>query len=492
MPETKRPNFLVFMTDHQRGDTQPPFGFAKTPNLDRLFRNGASFTHAFCPSPHCAPSRATFFSGLYPSGHGVWDNVNVSNAKSRGLFDGVRLFSEDLKDAGYNLFFAGKWHVSDTEGPEKRGFEVIAPSWEKYQPEERRPQMRDWKTYTLGWDMSNPAKPRAEGEIIRPGFHRTVMYGEREINKEDPYGDHQKIEKTIQHIETMPVDKPFFIFVGMYGPHSPYIVPQKYLDLYPIESIRLPGSFNDRMNDKPAMYRRIRERFDQLSETEHLQCLRHYLAYCTYEDHLFGRLLDALEKRGLLSETVVAYNSDHGDYAGAHGLWEKGLPCFKEAYHVNSVIGYGGIPARNAVVDEFVSLADYAPTFLEMAGVQTDRRFAGQSLAGFLRGGKPENWRAEMFTQSNGNENYGIQRAVFDRKFKYVYNAFDYDELYDLENDPHETRNLRGQPGTEGVIRGMWEKLWRFALENRDDISNSYTITAMQPYGPGIIEPGEV
>ena len=77
---------------------------------------------------------------------------------------------------------------------------------------------------------------------------------------------------------------------------------------------------------------------------------------------------------------------------------------------------------------------------------------------------------------------------MFDRTFTYVYNAFDYDELYDLENDPHETHNLRGQPGYEGVIRGMWEKLWCFAWENQDDISNGYTVTAMQPYGPGIID----
>jgi arylsulfatase A-like enzyme len=285
----------------------------------------------------------------------------------------------------------------------------------------------------------------------------------------------------------MPEGEPFFMYVGCSGAHSPYIVPKKFLDMYPVDSIRLPDSFNDHMHDKPNMYRRIRERYDQLSPAEHLECLRHYLAYCTYEDHLFGRLLDALEKRGLLSDTIVTYTSDHGDYAASHGLWEKGLPSFKEAYHVNSVVGYGGVAPRNGVEDAFVSLADYAPTFLDLAGVKANRRFAGQSLAPFLRGGKPENWRTDMFTQTNGNENYGIQRAVFDRDFKYVYNAFDYDELYDLQNDPHETRNLRGQPGYEGLTRRMWEKLWRFAFDNRDDISNSYTVTAMQPYGPGIM-----
>ena len=482
----KKPNFLVFMTDHQRGDMQPPFGIIKTPNLERLHRNGVSFTSAYCPSPHCCPSRATFFSGLYPSQHGVWDNVNVSNAKSRGLFDGVRLFSEDLRDAGYQMRFCGKWHVSDTEGPDKRGFEVITPATirpENCQPWEHKPQMREWKTYSYGWEMSDPSKPRAPGEIMRPGFHRCVYFGENE----NPFKDADAVDAIVASIGSLPQNAPFFMFVGMLGPHAPYKVPKKFLDMYPAKNIRLPESFNDRMEDKPAMYRRIRERHDQLSREEHIEALRHYYAFCTYEDFLFGKLLDALEKRGLLDDTVVVYNSDHGDYAGAHGLWEKGLPCFREAYHVNSVVGYGGIAARGRVVDDFVSLADYAPTFLELAGIHTDRRFAGRSLAEFLRNGTPENWRGEMFTQTNGNENYGIQRAVFDKKFKYVFNAFDYDELYDLENDPHETRNLRNQPGYEGVIRAAWEKIYRFAYDNQDDISNGYTITAMAPYGPGIL-----
>ena len=102
-----------------------------------------------------------------------------------------------------------------------------------------------------------------------------------------------------------------------------------------------------------------RERFDQLDETEQKRSLKHYLAFCSYEDALFGRLLDVLERRNLLENTVVLYVSDHGDYAGAHGLWTKGLPCFKEAYHICSVMGYGGIKAEGAVIGHRVSLGRY-------------------------------------------------------------------------------------------------------------------------------------
>jgi len=479
----KKPNFLVFMTDHQRGDMQPPFGKIHTPNLDRLFKNGVSFTHAYCPAPHCCPARATFFSGLYPSEHGVWDNVNVSNAKSRGLFDGVRLFSEDLKDAGYNMYFSGKWHISDFEGPDKRGFEILHPMREEFTEKKNSPSMWDWNRYKLGWAMADPSKPREEGEIIREGYHKNTMFGV----KDDIYKDGDIVNASVKKLEEIPDDEPFFMFVGAAGPHTPYYVGQEFLDMYNPDDIKLPESFGDMMTDKPAMYRRIKSNFSQFTLEEHKKALLHYYAFCTFEDYLFGQLLDALEKRGLLDNTVVIYNSDHGDYAGAHGLWEKGLPCFSEAYHVNSVIGFGGIKQKEKVVDKFVSLADYAPTFLELAGVQANRRFCGSSLAGFLRGENPDNWREEIFTQTNGNENYGIQRAVFDKKYKYVYNGFDYDELYDLENDPNEMTNLINKPEYTPIVRKMWEKIYCFAFENKDDISNGYIIAAMMPYGPGII-----
>lgn len=121
----KQPNIIVFMTDHQRGDTVLPGSPVITPNLDRFREQAVTFSNSWCPSPHCCPSRATFFSGLYPSEHGIWNNVDVSNALSHHLFDDVRLFSEDLADAGYRLNFSGKWHVSSERGPDSYGFELL-------------------------------------------------------------------------------------------------------------------------------------------------------------------------------------------------------------------------------------------------------------------------------------------------------------------------------------------------------------------------------
>ena len=129
-----KPNILIFMTDHQRGDTVLPEHPAVTPNLTKFAGEGVIFENVFCPSPHCCPSRATFQTGLYPSRHGVWNNVCNAQALSRGLRDGVRLWSEDLAEAGYELAWSGKWHVSTIETPADRGWrELMVTSYKQYE-----------------------------------------------------------------------------------------------------------------------------------------------------------------------------------------------------------------------------------------------------------------------------------------------------------------------------------------------------------------------
>lgn len=314
-----RPNFLVFMTDHQRGDMQPSFGKAITPNLQRVFENGVTFTQAYCPAPHCCPSRATFFSGLYPSEHNVWNNVDVSNASSRGLFDGVILFSEDFKKAGYRMLFSGKWHVSAEESPEDRGFEHIYHT-HTYKKFENIPDTRGWNRYTNPQEVfSDLTKERKEAQVLRPGYPLYTQYG---IN-ENPFKDQDVVNAANDALKNINEEQPFFMYVGTLGPHDPYYVPQKYLDMYDINDIELPKSFSDDMHDKPTLYRRTQDRYSQLTTEEHRESIRRYLSFCTYEDALFGQPLDTLEEKELLENTVVLYGSDHGDYVGSHRLWAK-------------------------------------------------------------------------------------------------------------------------------------------------------------------------
>jgi choline-sulfatase len=321
------------------------------------------------------------------------------------------------------------------------------------------------------------------GEIVRPGYSQYRQYD----TNENPFGDSYVVESSVKKISELD-EEPFLMYIGTTGPHDPYIPPRRFLDMYDIGEIALPESFCDEMKDKPSMYRRVRDRYAQLSEYEHRESLRRYLAFCSYEDYLFGLVLDAIEKKGLSKNTVIMYLSDHGDYAGAHGLWAKGLPCFKEAYSISCMVGGAWIKNPGRVSDELVSLADFAPTILELAGIQRDRKFAGKSITGILRDEQQDGkFREYMFTQSNGNEQYGIQRAVFSKKYKYVFNGFDYDEFYDLEADPNEMVNQINNPAYKNEIRDMCRRMWIFAKDNCDDITNSYIFTALAPYGPGII-----
>jgi len=482
-----RPNILIFMTDQQRGDTVLPESPAHMPNVARFREDGLTFAEAYCPSPHCCPSRATFFSGLFPTRHGVWNNVEVGNTLSRGLNDGVRLWPEDLRDAGYQLSYSGKWHVSAEETPAHRGFRTTRPvkASSPVQPGQHRPAPRayEWEPYIEGAGRAQPSA-RSEGQILRPGYGTYTHYGE----KENPFRDGTVVEEAMADLRQKKAsDGPWCAYVGTLGPHDPYFVPSRFLDRYPLDEIALPPSFHDRMADKPALYRRTRGRFDQLSEREHREAIRHYLAFCSYQDHLFGELLKALDETGQAENTLVWYLSDHGDYMGDHGLWCKGLPCFRGAYHVPAIARWPkGIRQPGRRIEQYVSLADFAPTFLEATGLQPERSFAGRSLLPFFRGESPPDWRDALFTQSNGNELYGIQRSVTTRRWKYVYNGFDFDELYDLERDPHETKNLADDPAYIEIVHQMCRRMWRFACDQKDVCVNSYIMVSLAPFGPGV------
>lgn len=479
----KKPNIIVFMTDQQRGNTVMPESSCFTPNIDRFRKAAVQFSNAYCPSPHCCPSRATFFTGLYPSEHGVWHNVEVNNAISRTTFDGVELFTEHLKNVGYETYFSGKWHVSAFDQPEDRGFDHNL-----YQFISNYGQMRNrYEIHDEDWEnfYSDPASIDGEnesksfGRIIRPGYPTYYQFG----TNENPFNDNDIVNSAIEGIEAHDGEKPLFLYIGTVGPHDPYTPPQQFLDLYKTVTIRLPESFEDDLHDRPALYRRTKDQF-RLTREEHIESIRHYLAFCSYEDYLFGQVLDAVEEKGIGNETFIFYVSDHGDYMADHGLWAKGLPCFEGAYHICALVsGPGIVPG---IVNSMVSLADFAPTIEDIAGVFPKKTFTGQSLMPFLMGKNPENWRKLMFTQSNGNEMYGIQRAVWSDEWKYVFNGFDYDELYNLKEDPHEMNNVINDAENLRIVREMTKHMWDFARKHRDTCTCPYIMVSFAQYGPGI------
>ncbi len=474
-----RPNVLVFMTDHQRADTVLPEHPAITPNLTKFAADGLNFTNTFCPAPHCCPARATFHSGLYPSRHGVWNNVCNETAINQGLNEGVRLWSEDLAEAGYRLFYTGKWHVSVLERPSDRGWEELTTH--AYRPGEHT---NEWSDYDRVAAQGEPTE-RGEGQILRPGYGPYRLYGESPEREDHP--DEISAREGVETIHRQADDdQPWAVCVNVGMPHDPYKVPQRFLDMYDIDDVPLPESYGDDLSTRPRVYQRMRDmRFGQLSEREVREAIRHFWAQCTYLDELFGRLLAALEETGQADNTLVLYCADHGDYCGEHGLFAKGIPCFQGAYRVPAVVRWpAGIANPDRRVEPFVSLADFAPTFTELACGRSDPDLTGSSLVPFLNDQTPADWRDEIHTQCNGVELYFTQRSVMTADYKYVFNGFDFDELYDLRNDPHEMVNLADDPAYEQAKRDLVGRMWRFARKENDGARQSYITVSLAPWGP--------
>lgn len=472
------PNILIFMTDQQRGDSVLADHPCPLPHAGGLARSGVTFSRTYCPSPHCCPSRASFFTGLMPTEHGVWNNVSTQNALTRGLKPGTRLWSEDLAKAGYSLEYSGKWHVSDESNPSDHGWHegfftagkgsFMDRSWESYLDGSPSPEHR--------------SDERPEAFIPRDGYPDYHHYGPRDL--------HQHDEKTVESARESLSKQvrgrdPWVNYCGVIGPHDPYFPPNRYLDRVRNLSVTLPASFEDDMSDKPGLYRRVRQVFGKLTPREHAEAIRHYWAYCLYVDDLFGSLLKILDESGQAENTLVLFTSDHGDYAGEHGLWCKGLPCFHGAYHIPAVVRYpAGGAVGGTVSSPFASLLDFGPTFLDAAGVNVDRAMTGLSLMPFLKGGTPERWRDAVFTQSNGNELYGIQRSIRTESWHFTYNGFDLDELYDLQKDPNQMVNLMPGGKHEAVARDLMARIWRFGADRGETCINPYIMVGLAKTGP--------
>jgi arylsulfatase A-like enzyme len=482
----KRPNILIFMTDHQRSDTVWPGSAALTPNVDRLAAQGLMFTEAYCPSPHCCPSRATFFTGLYPSQHGVWNNICNENALSHGLNPGVRTWSEDLAAGGYQMHYDGKWHVSIKETPANRGWRehFVTGTIGDY-------HSHSWRSYREK-AASLTQTERGDAQILRPGYGTYTLYGESKSVAGELQDHDEKVFETAMEVlpRLLESSNPWCLYIGMIGPHDPYNVPQKYLDLYDPSGIELPPNYTDTLGDKPRIYQRLRNQvFGQLSEAEVREGIRHYYAYCSYLDDLFGQILQILDDSHEKDDTLVIYCSDHGDYAGDHGLFTKGIPCFRGAYNVPIIMRWpSGIANPGRQEGAFVSLADIAPTLLEVVGLQADSDLAGISLLPWMRDSNPGKWRDAVFTQFNGVELYYTQRSVTTRDFKLTFNGFDFDELYDLRIDPHDMVNQADNPDFAAIKKDMYQRLWQFAYQTDDHFAqNPYITVALAEYGPGVI-----
>lgn len=474
----EKPNILIIMTEHQQGKTVDSDFPCKMPNVKERLKNlGMEFKLAYTPTALCAPARASFFTGLYPSSHGMYNNYHSIPVIHSGLFKGVTLFSEVLKESGYDLYYIGKWHVSGEKNPEDYGWKV---SWESSLGPLKAPEPgRRKEDLESRFDISKP------GYIKRPGWPDYLLYDVIDAKLEDMI-DYKRTEIAIDIIRHLSKgNKPWVIYIGFTQIHDPYYALEKYVDMYRLEDIPLPPNYYDRLEDKPRIYRRMKKQlWSQLTEEQVKEAIRCYWAICTMTDDLVGMMLDTLEELEILENTIVIYTSDHGDEVGAHGLFLKGVLPFEESYRIPLVISWPKVIKPGSKFTDFVTLCDFASTFYEIVGVENPPLTHGRSLLSIFRGESPKDHPHTFYGQFLGTEYYYTQRIVRDKKYKYVFNGFDIDELYDMEKDPYELTNLADKEEYEEVKKELIRELWKWAKKTDDIIFNPYPTVALIPYGP--------
>ena len=221
-----RPNILIFMTDQEQADVVHPDHPCLTPNATKLAQEGVLFRRSFCPTAHCCPSRATFMTGVYPSRHGIYNNVSNPTAIHHELYEGVGMFSEVLRSSGYNLAYAGKWHVTDAENPSDRGWEDLHLTAGKGSYMHR--SVAQWQEQAKQPESTE----RQRGQILRPGWGHYQLYQSYPTDTPKGYEDHRDYRVVQSGLEALPrlaqADAPWCLYIGPSGPHDPFIVPERF------------------------------------------------------------------------------------------------------------------------------------------------------------------------------------------------------------------------------------------------------------------------
>ncbi len=429
-----RPNILWICTDQQRYDTIGALNnpHLRTPNIDRLVATGVSFERAYCQSPICTPSRASFLTGMYPSSVHGCGNGNAYWAEAAPLVTAL------LADGGYDCALAGKLHLAGAEGrieprPQHDGYRVFHWSHGPHARWESGHDYADW----LQQQGRELAEMLEHPQDTPPELHQTAWCTDRAID----------------FIEADHAGKPWLMSVNIFDPHSPFDPPQPYMDRFDPEA--MPGP-KFRESDLAAQAKlsqidfQTKARRPEAFDAKRIQAA--YYAMIEQIDDNVGRMMKALEGSGQLENTVVIFTSDHGETLGDHGLLLKGCRFYEGLVRVPLIISWPGQFLQNVRRKGLVELIDIAPTLLELAGVPVPKRMQGMSLRNLLMDTEAADHhrdfaRCEYYHALNPAVREGINGAyatmLRDDRYKLVvYHGHGIGELFDLERDPDEFDNL--------------------------------------------------
>jgi arylsulfatase A-like enzyme len=406
----------------------------KTPNIDKLASSGVLFSSAHCAAPVCCPSRAALLSGKRPSSTGVYGNSN----DWRTVIPSEETMPTFFKAKGYEVLGGGKIYHG--------GFDRDA----------------DFSFYFRGGKD-------AGGGVNEKGSFGGIRWGMMK-GGDDGLNDYHVAEWAVGELNKKH-DKPFFLSPGIFRPHMPWNVPQKYFDLFPLETIQLPPYKKDDLDDIPEEGRRMALALGDwkaLMETanpelEWKKAIRAYMACIAYADAMIGKMMDALDKSEYKNNTIVVLWGDHGWHLNEKNHWRK-FSLWEEGTRAPLIFRVPGVTQAGSVCTTPVDFMSIYPTLSKLCGFSVPKHVEGVSIIPLLRNVNAV-WNVPAVT-THGFNNH----AVRTKKYRYIAYAGGGEELYDEEKDPYEWNNIANESGSKEVIKELRQYLPK---TNKPEIARS-------------------
>lgn len=469
-----QPNILFLMCDQLQAAALYD-DVCQAPNLKELMNRGMVFDRAYAPNAVCSPSRASLMTGLLPHNHGVLAVNHTTDEDQSCLRTYCRHWAQNLAEAGYDTGYFGKWHVERGENLKEFGWNTdCGKASLQFTERMRRMLPERSETYVL---------KRYLNEKI--GYRPELFYA---VTDKEP--EERMIGVTVslaqEYLKQVPINAPWCCFVSIEEPHDPYICGESSYLRYQSKDMMLPSNFDDDLTDKPNFYKREQGIFSELSRKEVKTARTCYYASITDLDRMLGKLLETVRERKEEERTIVILTSDHGDHLGGHGLFCKNAGAFEEVYRIPLVMAGSGI--QRGHTDARVGLHDLGSTILELCGLKPFCYEDSKPFTRILTDPEClEDYRtgyAEYF----GSRFLVTQRIVWKDEWKLVFNGFDFDELYNLDDDPYELHNVAAETGNRKILEELYRIMWE-KIRQTDDNSLyhcSYPAMHIPEYGPAL------
>ena len=443
----KRPNLIFMTTDGHRPDALSLNGnrILQTPNFDRIGREGVQFRNSFVCNALSLPSRATALTGLHSHNTGCVDN------QDRAIPADIPMFTDLLREAGYEVGLFGKAHVRDLA---RRQFDY-------YFGYPGAATDYFWPVITEG----------SRGEFGPPQVY-------------EGYVEDVVMDRAIRWLKQKR-EKPFCLIFWFQSPHAPFFRPRRLLDLYNGVPIPKPATFDDDLKGYPGKPRAFANADDSIgtytrrSMTKNNcartleEVVKDYYAGIVSADENVGKLFGALTELGQLDDTAIMFSADHGFFLGEWRKYDKRF-MHEPSIRTPMLVRYPRMLRPGAApVDSMITNLDIAPTFLGLAGVQVPRRMQGLSMVPFLKGEQPSNWRKDWlyeYYEYPGPHSVPRNRGVRTDRYKFIhyYQAPEEFEMYDLQEDPGELHNLYGDAGHAPLAKDLRQRLEDLRRETGD------------------------